>query len=169
MSEPMKPSVMKMAGRALAAAMLAGGILLAAAPYAWAQQTASEAGPAPTKAVQQKAMDRADRVDARILSLHDKLHITPAQGPAWNDFAQVMRDNAKEMKALLDQRAQQLKTMTAVTELQSHAQMADVHAAEMRKLVTAFETLYNTMPEDQKKIADKVITYRVERREHRGK
>ena len=169
MSELMKPSVLKIAGRAFAAALLAGGILLAAAPYAWAQQTPSEAVPAPTKAVQQKSMDRADRVEARILSLHDKLHITPAQGPAWNDFAQVMRENAKEMKALLDQRVQQLKTMTAVAELQSHAQMADLHATGMRKIVTTFETLYNTMPENQKKIADKVMTYHERRRGHRGK
>jgi len=59
--------------------------------------------------------------------------------------------------------------MDAVSELRSHAEMAEVHAAGMRKLIPAFETLYNSMPEEQKKIADKVMTYHEGRRRHRGK
>lgn len=168
MKEQMKPSLLKIAARAFTVAAVAGGILLASAPGAWAQQT-PVAGPAPAKATRDRPMDRVDRVEARIAKLHEKLHITSAQEQTWNDFAQVMRDNAKAMKALLDQRAQQIKKMDAISELRSHAEMAEVHAAGMRKLIPAFETLYSSMPEDQKKIADKVMTYHEGRRRHRGK
>lgn len=184
MRELMKSSVKKNGARALTMAILAGGILFATAPFAWAELTPAEKSPAPVKAAQQtpaearpalaktahdNPVDRADRVEARITSLHEKLHITPAQEPAWKDLAQVMRENAKAMKALLEQRSQHIKKMTAVNELRSHAEMADLHAAGLHKLITSFETLYNAMPEDQKKNADMVMAYHEKPGKHRRK
>jgi hypothetical protein len=162
----MKPSVLKMAARAFTAATLAGGIVLTTAPCVWAEKAPAEPGSAQAKAAGQK---RVDRVEARIASLHEKLHITQTQEPAWKDFVQVMRDNAQAMKALLDQRAQQVKKVSAVSELRSHAEMSEAYAAGLRKLVPVFETLYNSMPDDQKMVADKVMTYHEGRRRHRGK
>lgn len=169
MSELLEPSITRMATRALTVVMLAGGMLLATAPGTWAQQAPANVGSAPTKATHPRQRNPIEQVEVRITKLHGELKITPAQEPAWNNFAQVMRDNAKDMKALLDQRAQRLNKMTAVSELESHAQMAEAYAVGLRKVVTSFETFYSTMPDDQKKIADKVMTYREGRRKHRGK
>ena len=51
----------------------------------------------PSLAASPKA-SKADRVEARIKELHTKLMITPEQEEAWNDVAQVMRDDSKTME-----------------------------------------------------------------------
>ena len=38
-----------------------------------------------------------ERVERRIKELHSQLQITPAEEPQWNEFAQVMRENARDM------------------------------------------------------------------------
>ena len=98
-----------------------------------------------------------ERVENRIKELHAQLHIAPAEEPQWNQFAEVMRENAREMDQTLVQRAQQFSTMDAVQNLQSYAQLAEAHAQRVQKLVPAFENLYNAMPEQQKQIADQVF------------
>ena len=159
-----------MGARALIAAALAGGLLLATAAGVWAQQTPVKAAPAPAPAPAKTAhKNPVDRVEARVVQLHEQLGITPAQEPAWNNFVQVMRENAKDMKARLDQRAQRAKNMDAVSELRSHAEMAEIYAAGLHKLVPAFETLYNMMPEDQKKVADQAMTYHEKRHRKKAK
>jgi protein CpxP len=40
-----------------------------------------------------------ERVERRIKELHTQLRITPAEEPQWNQFAQVMRENARERRA----------------------------------------------------------------------
>ena len=98
-----------------------------------------------------------ERVENRIKELHAQLHITPAEEPQWNQFAEVMRENAREMDQTLMQRAQQFPTMNAVQNLQSYEQLAEAHAQRVQKLVPAFENLYNAMPEQQKQLADQVF------------
>ncbi len=157
MRKQMETRFMKIGMPVFAAATLVCSLLLATTPGVWAQQLPAAPGIAPAKSAHQ---NQVDRVEARIAKLHEKLQITAAQERAWNEFAQAMRDNAKTMKAMLDQRAQQRNKLDAVGELRSHAEMADLYAAGLHKLVPTFEALYNTMPEGQKKIADKVMTYR---------
>jgi periplasmic protein CpxP/Spy len=107
--------------------------------------------PAPVKPT------RVDRVEARIASLHNQLKIMAAQEPQWSAFAQVMRDNAKTMDALIQSRVQNAKTMTAVDDLRAYQRIADAHADGLKKLIPAFEALYVTMPDEQKKNADAVF------------
>src|SRR5271166_1251119 len=38
-----------------------------------------------------------ERVEQRIKELHGQLRITPAENPQWDQFAQAMRENAREM------------------------------------------------------------------------
>src|ERR1700759_2603826 len=51
-----------------------------------------------------------ERVENRIKELHAQLHITPAEEPQWNQFAEVMRENAREMDQTLMQRAAEVST-----------------------------------------------------------
>ncbi len=73
-----------------------------------------------------------------------------------------MRDNARQMDQTFMQRAQQYQTMTALQNMQSYEQIAEMHAQQLQKLVPAFEGLYNAMPEQQKKIADEVFLVKAE-------
>src|SRR5512140_769283 len=56
----------------------------------------------------------ADPVEARIKTLHSSLRITPAQEVLWNNFAQVMRENAKAMADHRKQAAQNTQSRSAV-------------------------------------------------------
>ena len=89
--------------------------------------------------------------------LHHNLGITAAQRTQWRDFAQVMRDNAEAIDAILKERSANITTMNAVDDLRSYQKLADAHADGMKKLVPAFEALYNTMSDEQKKNADAVF------------
>ena len=93
-------------------------------------------------------------VDRRITELHTKLQITPAQGPKWDQFAQVMRDNAKAMDQLYADRAQKLSSMTAVDNMQSFQTIEQARMQGMQKLVPASQTVYDSLSDQQKQAAD---------------
>jgi len=71
----------------------------------------------------------------------------------------VMRDNAHAIDAILEERRASLSKMNAVDDLRSYEKLADAHADGLKKLVPAFEALYNTMSEDQKKNADAAFSH----------
>jgi hypothetical protein len=137
---------------AVALAAPAGAQTAPASPSTTAPSTAAPAG----TATHAKRMP-VDRVEARITQLHSQLKITPVQQPQWDALAQVMRDNAKEMQTALQARAQTVSTGSAVDDLHSYEAIADAHADGLKKFVPAFEALYNTMSDDQKKTTDAVF------------
>ena len=98
-----------------------------------------------------------ERVERRINELHAQLRITPAEQQQWDQFANVMRDNARDVDQLFIQRAQQLASMTALQNMQSYEQLAEAHAQHLQKLVAAFQNLYEAMPDQQKQLADQVF------------
>ena len=104
------------------------------------------------------------RVENRINELHAQLRITPAEQQQWEQFAQVMRANARDMDQTFMQRAEQFPSMNAVQNMQSYEQIAEAHAQHVQKLVAAFESLYNAMPDQQKQLADQV--FRANAQEH---
>jgi periplasmic protein CpxP/Spy len=97
------------------------------------------------------------KVEQRITDLHAKLHITPAQQPQWDQFIQVMRDNARTMDETFQHRVQTMTAMTATENMQSYAQLAATNAQDVQKLVPAFQALYDTMSDTQKRTADQVF------------
>jgi hypothetical protein len=105
-----------------------------------------------------------ERVENHIKQLYAQLHITPDEQSQWDQFAQVMRDNARDMDRAFVQRAQQYSTMNAVQNMQSYQAIAEAHAQHLQKLVPAFDNLYNAMPEQQKKLTDQVFRANAERR-----
>jgi periplasmic protein CpxP/Spy len=100
------------------------------------------------------ARSRTDRVEARITLLHAKLAITPAQEDLWKNLTQVMRDNEQTMEALMKARADRAKTLTAVDDLKSYAEITNAHAEGLKKFIPAFEPLYASMSDAQKAQAD---------------
>ncbi|HEX4151059.1 MAG TPA: Spy/CpxP family protein refolding chaperone, partial [Steroidobacteraceae bacterium] len=76
-----------------------------------------------------------ERVERRIRELHAQLRITQAEEPQWKQFADVMRENARDMDQVFMQRAQQFETMNAVQNMQSYEQLAEAHAQRLQKLV----------------------------------
>jgi hypothetical protein len=101
-------------------------------------------------------------VEARIQDLHQKLHITPAQQTQWDNLAQEMRGNAKAMVALEQQRKEDTKTMNAVDVVKSYESVIEAHEAGMKKFIPAFEALYASMSDAQKKTADSLFQARAQ-------
>jgi truncated hemoglobin YjbI len=136
-------------------------------PAALAQPPPMAGQPVPGKNAEQ-------RVENRIKELHKQLQITQAEEPQWNEFAQVMRENAREMDRVFMQRAQQFASMNAVQNMQSYEQISQEHAQLVQKLVPAFQKLYEAMPEQQKRLADQVFRANAEKhiqraaQSHRG-
>ena len=125
--------------------------VLAAQQPASPAPTVTSPAPAPPRAAK---ASRSDRVEARITMLHAKLAITAAQEPAWQNLTQVMRDNEQTMEALTKARADKTKSMTAVDDLKSYAEMTNAHADGLKKFVPVFEALYVSMSDAQKAQAD---------------
>ena len=111
----------------------------------------------------------ADPVEARIKTLHRSLHITAAQETLWNNFAQVMRENAQAMADHRKAAAQNAQSKSAVDALKSYATAIDAHADEVRRLIPTFQALYDTMSDAQKKTADAVFRSRMKAAQERHK
>jgi hypothetical protein len=100
-----------------------------------------------------------DRVESRIKNMHAALHITQKQEDQWGKVAQVMRDNAKSLDALTQARFDHAKSMTAVEDLKSYAEITDAHADGIKKFTPVFATLYDSMSDAQKKDADALFRH----------
>jgi protein CpxP len=123
--------------------------------------TPSSQAAGPSDATPSLPTPMSEKVEKHIEQLHDQLEITTAEEPSWHEFALVMRDNAAQMERALTQRGANLSSMNATETMQSYAQLAQLHATNMQKLASTFQTLYNSFPSSQKMIADNV--FRTER------
>jgi hypothetical protein len=118
----------------------------------------AQATPPQHKPIAKASHTKGETVEQRIATLHAELKITPDEQTAWNGVAQAMRDNAAAMQKLVAERtAQGSQDMTAVDDLKDYQKFAQAHVDGLANLATAFETLYNSMPDAQKKVADKVF------------
>jgi periplasmic protein CpxP/Spy len=108
------------------------------------------------KEAAQKPIDRADD---RIKQLHEALKITPDQEAKFGKLADVMRDNAKEMSGAVEKRTEAEKTSTALDDLKAYQVIAQAHADGLKELVPAFESLYATLSDTQKKEADEMFIH----------
>jgi periplasmic protein CpxP/Spy len=97
-----------------------------------------------------------DITESRIKQLQSALKITDAQEELWNNFTQVMRENAKDMDALTKEKAE-TKTMNAVEHMKFHSQITEAHLNQQKKLIPPFEALYSSMSDEQKKITDTIF------------
>lgn len=131
-------------------------------------QTQNAAPATPQSTTRPRARrSRRGGVEARIADLHNRLKITAAQEDQWKQVADVMRQNSAAVEATVKERAQNAKTMNAMQNLESYQKIAQAHEQGIEKLIPAFQKLYDSMPDAQKKTADEVFRSFAQRR-HRG-
>jgi hypothetical protein len=135
--------------------MLVAVPVLAQTPSGTSQKAAPHtSSAAPTRQPGESLETLAER---RIADLHARLHITPEQSQPWDQFAQAVRDNAREMDQLNRQRAEKFDGMSAVDNMQSFAQLEEQRAPDVQKLIPPFQALYASFSAQQKKTADQLF------------
>ena len=86
------------------------------------------------------------------------MKITPDEEKKWNGVAQAMRENAAAMdKLVAANRTTPPQNMSAVDDLKTYQKFAQAHVDGLKNLISAFSTLYDAMPDAQKKVADEVF------------
>ena len=141
--------IVRAAPAVLAAMLWSTGAFAQASPSAPAAHERAAQG-------QQAEKTMLERVDRRIADLRTKLHITAAENPQWQEFAAVMRENAKKIDKEFEERAEHFTSMNAVENMQSYAAIAKQHAENMDHLLPAFQKLYDSLSAEQKRTADEM-------------
>lgn len=144
--------------RSVAVAALLGATILAAPLTAALAANGSlqlaQAAPASATAPETKG----ETVEKRITDLHAALQITAEQETKWNSVAQAMRENAGAMDKLM---AASVTTprqnLSALNDLKNYQKFAQAHVDGLKNLISSFSSLYETMPDAQKKVADAVF------------
>jgi periplasmic protein CpxP/Spy len=135
--------------RALLLMLLLGGLALADVQETNAGVPAG--GQTPT------APPTFDPIAARIKYLHDRLRITPDQEPLWDIVAQAIRNNAQDIVPLLKERLRAKTSGSAIDVLHSHEALGEAQLDSLKKFIAAFDSLYASISESQKKIADAIL------------
>jgi periplasmic protein CpxP/Spy len=118
----------------------------------------AQAAAAPSQAAAETTDARSESIEQRITSLHEALQISPKEESDWNNVAQAMRENAAAMENLASERMDQApQSMTAVQDLAAYEKYAQAHVDGLKNLIASFTTLYDSMPDAQKKNADEVF------------
>jgi periplasmic protein CpxP/Spy len=139
--------------RSLAITSLTGATLLAGSLSPALAQSTNQP-PAAAAATSSKP----ETVEQRITTLKTALKITPDQESKWNAVAKSMRDNASAMEKLVaTKRAIPPEKMTAVDDLKTYQEFTQLRLDGLKNLTSAFKSLYDSMPAEQKKNADMVF------------
>ena len=88
--------------------------------------------------------------------LKKQLQITPQQEPQFDAFAQQMRNNAQAMDSATKEQSQN-PPKTAVDDLRVIERLAETQLDGLKKLVPVFQSLYDSLSEQQKKTADQIF------------
>ena len=151
MFQAFRPSTRAVAAAALLSSFVALPALAQTSPAPTANATAA-AAPAAKEAKHSAA------VESHITALKKKLMITSAQESTWDTFAAVMRDNGEAIEAAVQER-EASKNLDAIHDLQSYANVAQVHADGAKKLAAAFQPVYDSLSPEQKKNADTMFEH----------
>lgn len=129
----------------------------AATPASPGESAAAPARPAtkaPSATATATGHGGAAHAQARIARLKRELKITAAEMPEWNTLAQVMEDNQDQMETLYQRRQNETGQTTAVDDLVNYQKIADAQSDGLKKLIPAFQALYDKLSPEQKKTAD---------------
>jgi periplasmic protein CpxP/Spy len=141
--------------RALASMLFAACIVLAPAVVTPVPAQDAPAGSAPDGKIAPAA--EGDPAAARIKYLHDRLRITAEQEELWEDVGRAIRDSARDLAPLLKERFQLTTNGHAVDLLHAYEALGEAQLDSLKKIITAFDPLYASMSESQKKIADAIL------------
>jgi hypothetical protein len=104
-----------------------------------------------------RAADRhAERADAQIARLQQKLHIAAAQMPQWNALAAAMRDNAKRIELSRADRAK-IHPTTVIDELYAERRETQAQLERLERIIPVAEALFAVLSKDQKAKADRLF------------
>jgi protein CpxP len=148
--------------------------MIAVSAFAQGTAPAASSTPAMTAGAASSSMaakpkrTASSRVEMQIKRLHAELKITPAEEDKWGAVAATMRDNAAQIDQLSATRASSEGTYNAVDDLKSYSDIAAAHADGVKKLVTVFEPLYDSLSPSQKQTADAVFHNAQPGNRHRG-
>jgi hypothetical protein len=151
-------------------AAFAAALITLSPPPSYAQTASAPAPGVKSAASGTVTPIRAHRetVEARIQDLHQRLGITAAQEPQWQTVAQAMRENAAAVARVAKERHDKQASMTAMDDLRSFEALTAAQADGARKLTAAFEPLYASMSDEQKKDADAIFARRARPHRHRA-
>jgi len=101
---------------------------------------------------------RPETVEQRIARLHTALKITPSEEANWTAVARVMRDNETRMQGMISaKKAEPAHSVGAIEDLKTYERFTQAHVDGLKMLISSFETLYASMPDGQKRLADQVF------------
>ena len=142
-----------------AAATLARALILPAVLGAtFLGGTAFAQAPATPPSAMSPGDVKTETLEQRIANLHDSLKITASEEANWLPVAQTMRENAEAMQKLVAaKKAQSPANMTALEDMMNYQTFAQAHVDGLKRLNSTFKTLYESMPADQKAIADETF------------
>jgi hypothetical protein len=97
-------------------------------------------------------------IEGRIAFLKAELKITDGQAPLFERVAQAMRDNAKDVAQLHEQRrADRDKPKSAIESLEGRARFGELRTQQAQRFLAAFKPLYDGLSDQQKKTADELL------------
>ena len=135
--------------------------------------------------MRERAMNPADRAEARLAYVKTALKITPAQEPQWNAYANFVRQRSTEMQQRFEQRRQQMQQMReqaqaqpggpqpggpqagprfqrpgAMERLERQQAMHQEASKRIADLMAVQKPLYDVLTPEQRKVADEVLAPR---------
>jgi periplasmic protein CpxP/Spy len=141
--------------RALVPVLAAGfaALAVAAAPASAAVPAgAAEPRAATFGQVVPAQMQQQPNVDSNLTMLHQRLGITAAQEPAFDAFANVMRENARTVPS-----GAPPQSADAVEQLRLSIRYAQQAVDGMRRMLPALEGLYAVLSAQQRAVADQIF------------
>jgi hypothetical protein len=93
-------------------------------------------------------------VEGRIAALKTELKITEAQAPQWQRFADALRGAARTMEAMQGQMMKADAPSPLSARLARQEEMLSAHLASVKALKAAFDPLFASFSDEQKKVAD---------------
>jgi len=106
----------------------------------------------------------SQRAEARLAYIKTALQITPAQTAQWNAFADVVRKQAKErdakveeMRAKFEQRKEGDARPDLIARMEMRQKMLNAASANVGEYLTALKPLYASLSDSQKEIAPQVL------------
>jgi hypothetical protein len=133
-------------------------LFVTASPLAHAQQASTAGEPGRPSQADLNAL-----TDARVMIVKAALQLTPDQEKLWPPIEQAIRQRAKDRQERIEgfltrtegraqnTRAENLENRNPVEFMQRRAENMEQRAADLKKLADAWQPLYQTLTQDQKR------------------
>ena len=96
-------------------------------------------------------------VEGRLAFAKAEMKITDAQTPQWNAFAEVIRSSSASQRTAM-QGMMQASGGTAPEQIERRIALATAHLEAMKTVLTAAKPLYAVLTDEQKKVADELMS-----------